>query len=432
MQSEQIAVAKLEQKKRMSVLEERKGDFLPVMKATSNYTWNPTAPSMISSPEGFSLQQMYESSGGYNTEVSKFAGLLDGVVTGVNSSDNAQHTLALGLEVTQTIWAQGRVRKAYEIARLEGRAAICDWQEAQMSVKAEATRLFYQALLAISFVEIAEKRLARSQERHTKSTELFAMNMNSRLDTLNSFVAVSNAEISLLNSKNSLTSVKKRMVSMAHMDLPLDSLSFAGELKPMKYDVPYDLMEEQTLTENKILTKLSSIKEISELSVEIAKGAYYPIIYSGVSIGGVSRFGKSAEFDLQGDRKLFLGAEVELYSFNRRIARIRQAEYDMRIARKRFDEQEREILLLLDNAYTRYKELKEGLETYELSLKSAEVAMEISQQRFAQGQMSALEMESQEDLLLQSEYNLASAIFAHNSALIDLRLIIADYIYEKE
>lgn len=430
--SERINVAKLEQKKRMAVLEERKGDFLPQLKAKTNYAWIPKSASMLSISDDYSFHEIFKATSQHASNSDTLLSyMMDGVISGL-SSGTSNHSLSMGLEITQTIWAQGKIRKAYEVARLEGRAAICDWQEAQMNVKAEGTRLFYSTLLAEQFLRIAEKRLKRAQERHQKSVELFGFNMTSQLDTLNTFLGITNATSAVRTSKNSVSNLKKRMKSMAHMEIDEDSINLVGELKPDEFSIPYDLMEEQTLIENKVLTKLSSIKEISEIGVEMAKASYLPTIYSGITLSRVARFGKLADFDLQPDRQVFIGAEIELFSFNRRLARLKQAEYDMRISRQHFEEQEREILLMLKRAYDTFEEHKEGLSNYRVAFESAQIAMGIAEERYDRGQMSLLDLQDQEDLLLESEYALASAIFAHNSALIDLRLIIADYIYEKE
>ncbi|MCL1945550.1 MAG: TolC family protein [Chitinivibrionia bacterium] len=344
-----------------------------------------------------------------------------------------KNTLSGRIDLQQTFFAQNKLRRAVEYALIQNRGLICNWQDVRMKVKADMTKMYYNALISRQRMLIEEQSKNISESRHNQTLSLFESRMLSEIDTLNSFIDFSQASVRLSEAKRGEREIYRSIAVAAGLKEPADSIFLTDTLLPAATKFDYELLLEHFLSENKDLRMLATEVSLAEVRVKIAKGDYFPIIYGGLSLNRIAQFDKlqkPANFDFAPERKLYLGMTYDVTPFGLRQIRVKQSEYDLKITKRNFEERQEQLTLLLRSNYETIDEEITKMQEGEKMLKASEKALILAQNQYASGLLSQVDMETAEQRFRNSGLNYLLAVFRYNSLLIDLRIMGADYLYE--
>ena len=358
-----------------------------------------------------------------------FSGNFSHALTPIDES-LPQNTLWGGFDFRQTLFAQNKLRHALNFAQTSGRALICRWQDVRMRVKAEMTRLYYAALLSAEHLKIEKQSLGIAENRHKQTLTLFSAQILSEIDTLNSFIDYSQALIRLAEAKRGEREVMRAIATMAGLTISPDSIVLTDSILPAPRRFNYPILEAHFIAENKDLQVLRNEVSLAEIRVDIAKSDYFPVVFGGLALNRIASFDNRRNFDFLPERIIYLGLSYDITPFGQRRIRVRQSELNLRIAKRSFEHQKEQMLLLLKSNYERLTEEYAKMEESRKIRDAAERALTIAQNRYANGLISQNDIEIAEHRFRQSGLMYLSAVSRYNSLLIDLRIMGADYLYE--
>ena len=415
-----LAVADMMMERNKEAIDEAKRNMLPQITFLGNYSHAMTPYNSMAGLAGGNIS----GSGGDDDIAAFFNDVLSGF------GEPPRNTLTGGIDFRQTIFAQNKLRRAVEYARVQGRSLICRWQDVRMRVKAEMTRLYYAALLAGEQSKIEEQSRNIAESRHQQTLSLFNSRILSEMDTLNSFIDFSQAAIRLAEAKRNEREIFRAIATAAGLSEPADEITLSDSLQPLPHRFDFDTLSKYFLAENKDLRVLANEVDLAEIRVKITKGDYYPVVFGGLSLNRIANFEGSSDFNFAPERKVYIGLSYDIAPFGQRRIRIKQSEYDLRIAKRNYEHRKEQLLLLLRSNYEmiieEYAKMLEGKKI----LDAAEKALGIAQSRYANGLISQTDIDIAEQRFRQSGLMYLSAVSRYNSLLIDLRIMGADYLYE--
>ncbi|MDR0304184.1 MAG: TolC family protein [Chitinispirillales bacterium] len=433
-----LSIADLQIEKNKEFVDESKRHLLPAVTFTGNYNYaitpyNSMAKITDESPASFTEFYKKEIAGNfpYKAGDTLITGMLDYLISGF-SEITPRNTISGGIDLRQTFFAQNKFRHSINYARIQGRALICYWQDVRMKVKADMTKLYYSALIAKEQTLIEKQSRDIAESRHNQTVLLFNSHILSEIDTLNSFVDFSSSAIRLAESQRHNREIYHTIALSAGISNS-DSITLSDTLSISGYRFDYDVLQQHFLEENKDLRLLANEVDLAEIRAAMAKDDYYPIIYGGISLNKVAQFdnlNKFDDFSFEPDRKLYLGISYDITTFGRRRLKVKQSEYDLKIAKHNYENKKEQLLIQLKSNFEAINEEYAKVEESKKILDASQKALVLAQNRFSDGLISQMEMDIFEQRFRQSGLVYLSAVLRYNSALIDLRIMGADYLYE--
>jgi outer membrane protein TolC len=437
-----LAIAEMMNERNSDAIDDAKRSMLPKITFSGTYSYGITpynSMAEITDGQSMTFTQIYrdwfQDHGRFPSFVEGdtiITMMLDGLIDGF-SALVPKHSVSGGIDLRQTIFAQNKQRLAVEYARIQGRGLICHWQDVRMKVKANMTKNYYFALISQQRTQIEKQSRDIAKSRHEQTLSLFESHLLSEIDTLNSFIDFSQASVRLSEAKRGEREIFRTIAVSAGISDSVDSMVLTDSLLPAVNYLDYNLLVEHFLAENKDLRALATEVELAEIRVKIAKGDYYPVIYGGLAFNRIAQFNEVKKFDdfnFAPERKLYLGINYDITTFGQRKLRVNQSEYDLKIAKRNFENQKEQLLLVLKSNYETIIEEIAKIEESKKMLDASQKALLMAQDRYSHGLVSQTDMEMAEQRFRNGGLVYLTAVFRYNSLLIDLRIMGADYLYE--
>jgi|GEM_PF-2003769 len=434
-----LAIADLQMKKSKEAVDEAKRKMLPTVALNGNYSYAVTSYNPMSNMldgQMPSFTKMYNDlipeNRSFKVGDTLITGMLDYLINGF-SNPGPPNSISGGIELRQMFFAQNKLRYSLEYAQVLGRGLICHWQDVRMKVKANMTKLYYSALIVQEQTQIEKQSRDIAQSRHEHTVLRFNSHVLSEIDTLNSFIDFSSAVIRCAEIQRNKREIYRMIAVAAGIEENPDSMILSDTLSISDYQFDYNILEMHFLSENKDLRLLANEVDLAEIRLKITKGDYFPTVYGGLSLNRTAQFENPKNFDgvlVEPDRKLYLGFSYDVTTFGQRKLRVKQSEYDLKIAKHNYENKKEQLLLELKSNFESIKEEYAKVEEGKKILDAAQKALALAQNRYKDGLISQTEMDISEQRFRQSGIVYLSAISRYNSALIDLRIMGADYLYE--
>ncbi len=356
-------------------------------------------------------------------------GVLDGMMAGLTPK---KHLTSVGLSLTQPLFSQGKVLTGLKIAKLYNRGLLCKWQDTKMKVKANISRLFYTALLAEKNNEIQKNAITLAGEGHRLAVIRYQSGKGTELDTLNSRLNLENSRITCQESIKGKRMALDALVKTTGIPAKVEDIKLSGEFPDGDYTIDLQDAIRYVRSENKQVIQLNVAREIRYKLVKIAKSDYLPLVYCGGSISKITQFNPEDDVVWQNDQKVFIGLSYNLFHGLQRHQKIKQAKSDARSI-----EQSRELAiegleLMARNAWESLETSRKKLAQSKSLLALAEKAYNISKKAYELGGITLLDFQDSEQKVNGARIANSAALFEFYNAVIDMRLLMGDYLYDGE
>ncbi len=421
---------------------EAKGGAFPKLSASVNYQYaweqyNPLAleaempsfPATVDGAHGM-YQQLYGFPAPLDAGDTALAYYLDGVFAGFAAMTDVEipkNTFNMALTLEQPLFAQGKVTVGLRIARAHRQSILCKYDAARQQVKADATKLFYGALLAKRNLEIRRAAVGLSEEVHRLTILRQTVGTGSVIDTLSSRVELEKARMELRKARGDLRSAYDAMIKMAGLTESVEEFSVAGEFPNGDYEITLEEAYEKLHEDNKVIGQLTGGERVQEQLVKLQWTDYFPLVYCGTSVGRYLIFDDVSEIDWddgQNDIRLFVGAELTLFSGLKRLRKIRQAKEDLHSFRLTKEQTVDGLELGVRDAWERVQIGREQLNSARALVALAEKGYALAKKSYEVGQITLTEMQQRELDLNGARIALNAAQFEFHSAVLDLQLLM--------
>lgn len=324
------------------------------------------------------------------------------------------------LELTQPLYAAGRVGKALQIAKMYRQMTEQQLSQTQSETKLLITQLYFGAALAEEWAKVAEETYDQMQAHLETVNKMYNEGLVSEYDLIRSRVQVSNFYPQVINAR---TEIKVTFESLAiALGLPKDQeIELTDHLKDhpvgeWEVDDPFEIalanrseLQQMDLQKN-ILSKLLTIEK---------HGIWWPNI---ILVGGYTASAQEPEFDFENYywmENLYAGVSLSIPLFDglKTKHRTEQVKVDLKLLDIQKDQLVRGINLEIIQAQSKLSEAQKNVEAQEEGTELAKKALEIAQVRYQNGLATQLEVMDAQVALNQAKTNELSAHFAAISAL---------------
>lgn len=384
-------------------LKEVKGQLLPQVSASGQYTRN------------LALQTMYMDPG--NGEVV-------GIKMGRDNTYSAGFSASLPLVVPQ-LWKSIKLNENQILQNIEKARAN------KLSLVNQIKNAYYALLLADDSRRVIEQNHATAQEHANIYRKQFEIGTASEYDVLRANVAVTNLEPSILEAENSVKLLKLQLKVLMGMDarVEIEPSQHLDEFKAQMYD--NTLSTDTSLVRNTTLKSLDLQTDYLNKVVDVQKAAWYPTLSASGSLMWHSMGNGNPLANFMWNRSSAVGLTVAWPVFTgfQRKNKIKQAQIQAREMTWQRENAERSLHMQVQSQVDNIHKSLKQIESNSGGVKQAEKASEIMQQSFKIGATSFIQLRDTDDALMNARLSYYQAIYNYLVAQSDLELVLGNSPY---
>jgi outer membrane protein len=321
------------------------------------------------------------------------------------------------LQVSQTLYAAGRIRTALGIAENVREAATLEIAEAESDIALQVRRAYFQLGIAGEFVAISSEayELADAQLRQV---ELFRQQGTvSDFDVLRARVERDNLEPPIIEARNARRLAELELKRLVNIPASQPIL-VTTRLEPAVEEVDRDALRD-ALERRAGLRALDQVIAAREGAVRIAQAAKKP----SVDFRGLFSFQAfpSAALppirDWRRDWSVSVNLSLPILDGGRAAGETLQAETELRQARLQRAQLREALDLELEAALAEFEAARAQIEARRATVEQARRATELAELRFRSGLATQLETSDARLLLRQAQVNETQALSAYLTTL---------------
>ena len=335
-----------------------------------------------------------------------------------------ENQIDAGLTLKQPIWQGGKVLAAIKIARTYRKYTEEAVHEVEAEVVFNVRQSFLDVILARDVVNVYRDALAAADLNLEIVSKMQAQGVVSEYEKLRAEVEVANLRPQLLQAQNradlALHALRNFLSLETSDEIELqysfDSTNFGQVLS-----LPH--ITELAIANRSVLRQQDHLKEITRRAVGIAKAENSP------KFDFVSQYGwryQADDFGLDGENwspnwTASISMSFPIFNGFSTKASVRKAKVDRQQAEMSYEKMREQVELQVRDAFLRYGEANERLQSQRKTIEQAEEGLRISRIRYQNGIGTQLEILSSESALTLARSNFVQA--THDAALAVYRLL---------
>ena len=354
--------------------------------------------------------------------------------TGVTNSNpntlfkNQEQPWTAVVQISQLVYAGGRVSAALRAAKLSDQIAALGFQSAVADTILDVRKDFYQILLDVALVDVREQSVKLLEEQLHDAQSRFDVGSVPRFNVLRAEVELENAKPPLIRAQNDLRISKESLVKLLAIDAPNQTnaftpISFEGKLvyEHRAWELPTAL--EQALQRRPELLSAERHVSVAKANVQVASSGYKP---------QASVFGNYGWHDYTfandpGDTRegWTLGANLNWALFDGMLTRgkVTEARAQLQEANLDYADTRRQVELEVRQAYSDYLQTLELIEAQKKTVEEAEESLRLAEARFRAGTGTQLDVLSAQTALTEARSNEIQALHDYNVAIATLERV---------
>ncbi|MBR1803767.1 MAG: TolC family protein [Muribaculaceae bacterium] len=398
-----IKVDSMEIKRVQYALKEVKGQLLPQVNATGQYTRN------------ISLQTMYMDPG--NGEVV-------GIKMGRDNTYAAGFTATLPLVAPQ-LWKTIKLNETQILQNIENARAN------KLSLVNQVKNAYYALLLAYDTKRVIEQNHSTAMEHAAIYQKQFQLGTASEYDVLRANVAVTNLEPSILEAENSVNLLKLQLKVLMGMDarLEIEPAQHLDDFKALMYDKT--LRTDTSLVNNTTLKKLDLQTDLLKKTVDVRKAAWYPTLSATGNLMWHSMGNGSPFKNFRWTRASAVGLTLAWPVFTgfQRTNKIKQAQIQASEMTWQRENTLRSLHMQVQSQVDNIHKSIKQIESNTGGVAQAEKASDIMQKSFKVGAASFIQLRDTDDALMNARLSYYQAIYNYLVAESNLELVLGNTPY---
>lgn len=386
-------------------LKEVKGQLLPEVTATGQYTRN------------LLLQTIYMDTGDGNSM---------GIKMGRDNTYAAGFSASVPIVVPQ-LWKSIKLNENQILQHIESARAN------KLSLVNQVKNAYYALLLAQDTKKVIEQNHSTAKTHADIFQKQFDLGTASEYDVLRANVAVTNLEPSILEAENSIELLKLQLKVLMGMDarIGIEPAQHLDDFKSSMYDNV--LNTDLTLVNNTTLKTLDLQTDYLNKVVDVQKASWWPTVSASGNLMWNSMGNGSPFKNFQWNRSSAVGLTIAWPVFQgfQRKNRIKQAEIQAREMTWQRENAERSLHMQVQSQLDNISKSLKQIESNTAGVTQAEKASEIMQKSFVIGAASFIQLRDTDDALMNARLSYYQAIYNYLVAQSDLEYVLGNTPYAK-
>lgn len=345
---------------------------------------------------------------GYTRNIEKPVVFFDGKEIKIGSDND----YSLSIDLQQILWSGGKVDASVRMAEIYADISKENTLMEKRFVKKSVKTLFYSILYSQKLVSIQKKILDLSNEHLETVKRRFSQGLANDLDVLRQRVEVSNNEPDYIRAENLYRTGVLNLKDLLGFNLE-DDLNLKGDFNCDVKSTDFDELYKKALLNRNDYRLALLNKRMLEKNLIIEKAGHWPVLNMFASRKYSGSTDKSFPDSNEGTWSFMVGVNLKIPIFSgfSVVSRVKQAEYELEIARRNIDDLKRKIKIEIKNTLFNLDESNKRVESQKVSVENARKMLEATEERFKNGLVSQLDLN---DIMLayqKAELGYAKALY---------------------
>jgi outer membrane protein len=285
--------------------------------------------------------------------------------------------------------------------------AEAQYRDAEIDLMVRTTVAYFAVLRAADLVRVQEALVAADERQLEQSRQRFEVGLVAITDVNDSQAAYDRSRANLITAENDLDNAWEALRRITGpVTVPLARL---GDRLPLAPPEPNDInvWAETALTNNYAIIAANQAAEAARKDIEIERSGYFPSVDMQA---GYDLSRSSAEFNTDTDTAFVgINLNIPIYQGGAVASRTRQAGHNFRAAQDRLDQQRRQVINQVKDAFRGILSSISDVKARQAAIVSARSSLESTQAGLEVGTRTQVDVLNAQRLLFQAEFDYLSA-----------------------
>ena len=331
----------------------------------------------------------------------------------VTSDARSRNSYSAGISVNQNILDGGYWWNNIRMNKVQNEAGKYDLKYSENQVIKIVSQYFYDLLKNKKLLEVYSLAVTRSQDQVNRTQSMYEIGSVAQVDVYRAQVNLGQDQIQYYQQKNTVDQ-SEQMLNLALGRDPLTAIDIDTTVTFKSKDVSLDDLLDESVKNQPALHSQELAVKSKELSVALAKSAYYP------TLGARLRYSRDNEIlekiytdlNLNWSYSIGIGLSWTLFNGFADHVNVQKSKINLKNARLDLADYKRTLRSDIRNLYNSYNALLEIVKIDQKSLEAAREEYRLANERYRLGSGTSLELrEAQvnlteaEQVLVAAEYN---------------------------
>ncbi|PKN01720.1 MAG: hypothetical protein CVU77_04225 [Elusimicrobia bacterium HGW-Elusimicrobia-1] len=318
------------------------------------------------------------------------------------------------LNVSQPLFAWGRIYHADRQARLGYKMALEKYRRVSNETVYKARELFYGTLLAQKMLAIAEESEKLAEGRYNMTKRLYDEGKASTYDVSRAKVGLENVRVAVVRASNAAGMSIEALKTF--LNLP-DDIVVEGAFAHVEKELSLDDLTARAMSSRPEVAEAAFRERAAESIVAMAVSGDKPFVAATYAWTAQSA-DYAAPYE-KWDTRWQAGVALQWPVFDglATFGRVKQARAGLKSLAVARQSVEAGVKLEVRSTYLNLRHIKESIRAQEQNVESARENLEIAQKRYSLGLMSYIELQDVHLAFSQAETNYQQSLYEYNLAL---------------
>jgi len=352
--------------------------------------------------------------------------------TGQEATTSERFSNNLYLALNQPLFTYNRLKLQLKELELSYENANISYAMQRLNMERMVTQYFYSVYMAQMNLAIAREELANTRKSHEIIKNKVDAGLAAREELYQAELNLSQSNSTVQNRQVSFENAKDQLKMYLGMDLFEDILVMTDvEAEPVKVDlqkaIDNGLVSRMELRQREIDLETSQFDMIRTKALNEFNGSMnlaYGFIGDNEKLSGV--FDQPTK-----NPQVQLSFNIPIFDWGERKARIKAQEAAIKSQELNFDEQKKQIIIDIREAYRNLQNQVNQIEIARQNERNAQLTYEINLERYENGDLTGMDLNLYQTQLSNQKINYAQALINYKIELLNLK-IQSLYDFEKD
>lgn len=364
-----------------------RGEFLPKLKTSMDYTLSHEAPEIEIPPLAPGLQPQRFPAG-------------------------SDRTLTSETSLSQPVFTGLSLLSQYSLADLERKGAEVDRNNIRQELILQAVETYYGILLAEKFLGVAEQAVTQLESHAEVSRQFYENGMIPKNDMLKTLVSLADTKLKRIGAAHDLELAWSRFRTLLRMKEE-ESIRLTETLSWSPYEPSLEECFNIALHHHPDILQAQLAMEKGAQSVKLARSGFFPqIALVGTLLHEEGGFAETDHL-----LSATVHAEWMVWEWGSNYYKVNQSKSQLLMARAKHTQEIDKVKLQVRAAYLDLNEWKESIHVAKASIEQAEENYRITVEQYNENITTSTEVLDAQTLQAQAQVNYYSALSNHNIAI---------------
>jgi len=343
--------------------------------------------------------------------------------TGILETPNKSFYNDLSIGLNQPLFTYNKLKLQLKTLELDLENSNLNYAMQKLNLEKQVTQYFYNVYMAQMSLSIAQDELSNTQKTYDITKNKVDAGLSAMEELYQAELNYATSKSDVQNKQVSLENAKDLFKQYVGMDI-MEEITVMGDVKatPVNVDmqkaINYGLQSRMEIRQREIQVENSQFDLITTKALNEFKGE----LNVSYSINGDNSKLNNIYDNPTKSPRLSVAFNVPLFDWGEKKARIKAQEAVIQTQELNLEEEKKQIVLDIRQVYRSLQNQKTQIDIAEQSEKNAQLTYEINQERYANGDLTGMDLNLYQNQLSTKKMAYAQALIDYKIELLNLKI----------